>query len=73
MVYPTVDGVIATTELSGLESAIKDCRIMTLFRQLLRAKPDAAAQAWFDALKPESDDLVKVRRETIDWILKLKK
>ena len=71
MMHPTVDGVIATTELAGLESAIKDCRILTKFRQLLRAKPNAAAQAWFDGLKPETDDLVKSRREAVDWILKL--
>ena len=71
IVYPTTDGVIGTTALTGLESAIKDCRILTKFRQMLRAKPNAAAQTWFDALKPETFDLVKTRREAIDWILKL--
>ncbi|MDD4018964.1 MAG: hypothetical protein PHV28_13600, partial [Kiritimatiellae bacterium] len=72
IVYPTTDGVIETLALTGLESAIKDVRYMTKFRQLLRAKPNAAAQAWFDGLKPETDDLAKTRRETIDWILRLR-
>ena len=72
MMFPTVDGVIGTTELAGLESAIKDVRIMTKFLQLLRAKPCPAAQMWFDGIKTDTDDLVKIRREAIDWILKLK-
>ena len=72
IVYPTTDGVIGTTALSGLESAIKDCRILTKFRQLLREKPNADAQAWFDAIDGDADDLVKVRREAIDWILRLR-
>lgn len=44
---------------------------MTKFLQVLRTKPCPAAQAWFDGLKPEADDLVKIRREAIDWILKI--
>ena len=71
IMYLTTDGVIETLPLSGLESAIKDIRIMTKFRQLLRAHPDPKAEAWFASLKPEVDDLVRIRRETIDWILKL--
>lgn len=71
IVYPTTDGVIETLALTGLESAIKDVRILTKLRQLLRAKPNARAQAWFDGLRPEVDDLVRIRREAIDWILAL--
>ena len=69
--YPTVDGIVETLALTGFESAIKDVRVLTKFRQLLRARPNAAAQAWFDRLNPGSDDLVRVRREAIDWILRL--
>ena len=70
-VYGTIDGVVETLALTGLSSAIKDVRYMALFRKLLKAHPDAAAQQWFDGLKPYEDDPARVRRETIDWILKL--
>jgi hypothetical protein len=73
VVYATVDGVIETLALTGLESAIKDVRYMALFRKLLAAHPDAVAQKWFEELKPYEDDSARVRRETIDWILKLSK
>lgn len=71
ILYPTADGVIETLALTGLESAIKDVRVLTKFRQLLRAHPNPEAKVWFDGLKPEVDDLVRVRREAIDWILAL--
>jgi hypothetical protein len=70
VVYPTADGVIETLALTGLESAIKDVRIMTKFRQALRAKPCPEAQAWFDGIDFASADLVEVRRQAVDWILK---
>ena len=63
------DGVVETLALTGLSSAIKDVRYMALFRKLLKAHPNAAAQQWFDGLKPYEDDPARVRRETIDWIL----
>ena len=72
-VYGTVDGVVETLALTGLSSAIKDVRYMALFRKLLKAHPNAAAQRWFDGLKPYEDDPARVRRETIDWILRLSK
>ena len=71
MLYPTVDGAIETLALTGLESAIKDVRYMTKFRQLLRARSDAEAQKWFDAIDFSSVDPAQIRRETIDWILRL--
>ena len=71
ILYPTVDGAIETLALTGLESAIKDVRCMTKFRQLLRAKPNAAAQRWFDSIDFASADPAQLRRETIDWILRL--
>ena len=73
IVYATVDGVVETLALTGLESAIKDVRYMALFRRLLAARPDSDAKKWFDDLKPYEDDPASVRRETIDWILKLSK
>ena len=63
--------MIGTLALTGLESAIKDVRIMTKFRQALRAKPCPEAQAWFDGIDFASADLVEVRRQALDWILKL--
>ena len=71
MLYPTVDGAIETLALTGLESAIKDVRYMTKFLQMLRARHDAEAQKWFDALDFSSTDPAQIRRETIDWILRL--
>lgn len=73
VLYPTVDGAIETLALTGLESAIKDIRYMTKFRQLLRAKPDAEAKRWFDATDFSSTDPATIRRETIDWILRLQR
>lgn len=70
-VYPTADGVIETLALTGLESAIKDVRYLAKFRETLRHHPDASAQEWYDGLKPETDDLVEVRKQAVDWILKL--
>ena len=71
MIYPTVDGGIETIALTGLESAIKDVRYMTKFRQLLRARPDALARKWYDAIDFSATDPAQIRRETIDWILRL--
>lgn len=71
VLYPTVDGAIETLALTGLESAIKDIRYMTKFRQLLRLKPNAEAQRWFDELDFSTADPAAIRRETIDWILRL--
>lgn len=72
IVYATVDGVVETLALTGLESAIKDVRYMALFRKLLKARPNAEAQRWFDGIRPYEDDPARLRRETIDWILKLR-
>ena len=32
----------------------------------------SGSEAWFDAIDGDADDLVKVRREAIDWILRLR-
>lgn len=71
ILYPTLDGAIETIAISGLESAIKDVRYMTKFRQLLRSKPDAEAQKWFDSIDFSTAEPSLIRRETIDWILRL--
>ena len=69
--YPTEDGVVETLALTGLESAITDVRYLTKFRQLLRECPNPAAAAWFDALDPDRTDSEAMRKETVEWILRL--
>jgi hypothetical protein len=71
--YPTLDGAIETLAITGLESAIKDVRYMTKLRQLLRAKPNPAAQKWLDSIDFSTAEPSVVRRETIDWILRISK
>ena len=44
---------------------------MTKFLRFLRANNDAAARKWFDSIDFSSTDPAIIRRETIDWILKL--
>jgi hypothetical protein len=70
--YLTVDGAVETLALIGLADAIKDVRYMSLFRKLLREHPNAAAEKWYDSIDFREADLGNIRKETIDWILKLK-
>ena len=69
--YLTTDGVVETLALVGLSDAIKDVRYMSLFRKLLRDRPDAAAQKWYESIDFSEGELGKIRSETIDWILRL--
>ena len=71
MEYPTTDGVIETLSLTGLDSAIKDVRYMSLFRQRLRAHPNAEAERWLKSIDYTSASLAGVRHTLVDWILKL--
>lgn len=69
--YLTVDGAVETLPLVGLADAMKDVRYMSLFRKLLREKPNAAAQSWYDSIDFREADLGQLRKKTVDWILKL--
>ena len=71
MVYPTADGVVETLALTGLESAIKDVRIMTKLRRLLREHRDAAAEKWLRSINYTLDDPQTIRRAAIDHILRI--
>jgi hypothetical protein len=71
MVYPTADGVIETLALTGLESAIKDVRIMTKLRQLLRGSQDAAAEKWLKSINYTLDNPADVRRAALDHIKRI--
>jgi hypothetical protein len=71
MVYPTADGVIETLALTGLESAIKDVRIMTKLRQLLRENLDAAAEKWLKSINYTLDNPADVRRAALDHIKRI--
>lgn len=73
MLYPTLDGVVETVALTGLESAIKDVRYITKFRQMLRARPDAAAQKWYESVDFANDDPAVIRQAAIEWIVRLMK
>ena len=71
MVYPTVDGVIETLALTGLESAIKDVRVMTKLRQLLREQKDAVAEKWMYSVDYRLETPNAIRRKAIDHILRI--
>ena len=71
MVYPTVDGVIETLALTGLESAIKDVRVMTKLRQLLREQKDAVAEKWMYSVDYRLESPNAIRRKAIDHILRI--
>jgi hypothetical protein len=62
---------VETLALVGLSDAIKDVRYMSLFRKLLRDRPDAAAQKWYESIDFREGNLGRIRAETIGWILKL--
>jgi hypothetical protein len=72
IVYPTADGAIETLALIGLGEAIKDVRYVTRFLECYRRRKDPAAKAWFRNTDFASEDPAKIRRETIDWILRMR-
>jgi hypothetical protein len=49
---------------------MKDVRYLSLLHALLKSKPDAGAARWFYTIDFKSDP-ASVRREAIDWIVKL--
>lgn len=71
MVYPTVDGVVETLALTGLESAIKDVRVMTKLRQLLRERSDQEAEKWMNTIDYRMAEPADVRKAAIEHILRL--
>jgi hypothetical protein len=68
--YLTRNGAVATLAMCGLADAMKDVRYLSLLHALLKSKPDAGAARWFDTIDFKSDP-ASVRREAIDWIVKL--
>jgi hypothetical protein len=79
MAYPTANGVIETIALAGYREAIDDIRYATLLKKLIREningdKEDIAikAKAYLDNIN-NYDDLYAVRKEIINFILKLLK
>lgn len=72
LAYPTAGRDIETLALCGLHEAMKDVRWMSLFRRLLRERPDAAAKAWYDAIDFDTADLAAVRRQAVDWVLRFR-
>lgn len=69
--YPTMDGVIPTVALAGLESAIKDVRVMTLLRRLQRKTGDGEVAAWLERTDFAFCDLSEARRQAVRLILKM--
>ena len=76
MVYPTIDGVIDTIEWEGWREGVDDVRYLTTLLKYIQNAPasqaDLAAQAqqFVDNLDPNGD-LGTLRKNIIDWILKL--
>jgi hypothetical protein len=71
MVYPTADGAVETLALTGLESAIKDVRVMTCLRELVRECGDKRAAKWLKSIDYALASPADIRREAIDHILRI--
>jgi hypothetical protein len=71
MVYPTADGAVETLALTGLESAIKDVRVMTCLRELVRECGDKRAAKWLKSIDYALVSPADIRREAIDHILRI--
>jgi len=79
-VYPTADGVVDTVEWAGYREAIDDIRYATTLREAAvtarkngKAQLADQAEKWLASIDAEHADLDQVRKQMIDWILKLKK
>ena len=76
LVYPTADGVIDTLAWEGFREAVDDIRYactLALAIQSNPAHPQAkAAKAFLDSINGEEPDLDALRRDIINWILKLR-
>jgi hypothetical protein len=79
MAYPTANGVIETLALVGYREAIDDIRYGTLLKQLIernrsgpKARIAADAESYLKNLD-NYDNLSKIRKKIIQFILKLKK
>ena len=75
LVYPTADGVIDTLAWEGFREAVDDIRYactLALAIQNNPAHPQAkAAKAFLDGINGEEPNLDALRRDIINWILKL--
>ncbi len=79
-VYPSVDGVIDTVQWEGYREGIDDLRYLATLRRAVADARDAGgqrtvlagqAQAWMDTMDV-TGDLYALRREMVDWVLRLK-
>lgn len=74
--YPTDDGVVGTIQWEGFREGVDDVRYLsTLLKAIENARrtysPVAAeAERWLEKLDP-AGDLDNIRREMVNWILKL--
>jgi hypothetical protein len=74
--YPTDDGVVGTIQWEGFREGVDDVRYLsTLLKAIEKARrtysPVAAeAERWLEKLDP-AGDLDNIRREMVNWILKL--
>lgn len=74
--YPTVNGVVGTLAWEGFREAVDDVRYVTTLEAAIKASDDAdaakQAQAWLDALEPDTADLYETRARMVEWIGRLK-
>ena len=76
--YPTVNGIVGTIQWEGFREAVDDVRYVTTLEKAIRDAPAPKrsvakqAQAWLDALDPDSADLYGIREKMVEWIEKLR-
>ena len=70
LAYLTRSGAVPTLAMCGLDDAIKDVRYLSLFHSLLKECRDEKAEKWFESIDFSSHPAT-VRKQAIDWILKL--
>ncbi|MCG3146626.1 MAG: hypothetical protein PCFJNLEI_00059 [Verrucomicrobiae bacterium] len=75
MVYPTIDGVIDTLAWEGYREAVDDVKYATLLKTLAEQNPGATAREalrWLEEFDAKTANLDQVRRQMIEFILRLK-
>ena len=81
IVYPTADGVLETVAWEAMREGYDDVRYLTLLYRLSRlairsgkrplARLGKTAASWAELVNPDTVDLVKMRPEAKEWIVRL--
>lgn len=76
--YPTVNGIVGTIAWEGFREAVDDVRYVTTLEKAIANAPAgkraAAAEAkkWLEGLDPARGDLDAIRKQMVEWIIKLR-